>query len=125
MTKPKILIVDDESDLLEILRDGLEPAGYIVQTVTDGERALKMIQCEPPDVVVLDFKLPGIDGLEVLKRIKRNTPQPLVIMITAYDRELNILEVKREGALILLKKPLDPNLVREWIEKGLEKQGVG
>ena len=116
-----VLIVDDDSDLLEILRDSIEPAGYIVETAGDGERAVEMIDFDPPDVVVLDFKLPGMSGLEVMKKMKGVIPELPVIMITAFNRELSFSEVIEKGACALLTKPLDPYQVREWIEKALEE----
>ena len=120
MSTKKILIVDDEFDLLEILKDSLEPAGYVVQTAGDGERAVEVIESDPPDVVVLDFKLPGMNGLEVLKKMKRVIPELPVIMITAFEHEVNISEVIQEGACTVLAKPVDPDGVRQWIEKALK-----
>jgi DNA-binding NtrC family response regulator len=124
MSKPKILIVDDDADLLEILKDSFEPEGYIVRTAGDGESALKMIEHDPPDVVVLDFRMPGLNGLEVLKRIKRGNPVLPVIMITAYGQELNVSVLTKEGIHTLLTKPLDPNRLRMCVEKALEERNL-
>ena len=124
MSKPKILIVDDDADLQEILKDSFEAEGYFVRTADDGERALEIIEQNPPDVVVLDFRMPKVNGLEVLKRIKGVNPGLPVIMITAYGRELNVSELTKEGMYTLLIKPLDPNRVRMCVEKALEERNL-
>ena len=73
MEKARILVVDDESDILELLRYNLEREGYPVVCVASGEAALQEIERFPPDLIILDLMLPGLDGLEVCKIVKNNT----------------------------------------------------
>jgi len=103
----KILIVDDEPDLLELVRDTLEMAGYTVITASDGEEGLKSITEDSPDLVILDIKMPKIDGMEVLERVRKN---PLlnelpIIMLTSLKGEGIIREAKEVGANDYIVKP--------------------
>ena len=107
-----------------VVIDSFELDGYVVQTAGDGERGLEMMEHDLPDVVVLDYKMPGLNGLEVLKRIKKSNPKLPVIMITAYDQELNVSDLTKEGIHTILTKPLDPNRVRMCVENTLEEQKV-
>ena len=105
----KILIVDDEPDLLELVRDTLEMAGYTVITASDGEEGLKSITEDSPDLVILDIKMPKIDGMEVLERVRKN---PLlnelpVIMLTSLKGEGIIREAKEVGANDYIVKPFN------------------
>ena len=103
----KIWIVDDEPDLLELVRDTLEMAGYTVITASDGEEGLKSITEDSPDLVILDIKMPKIDGMEVLERVRKN---PLlnglpIIMLTSLKGEGIIREAKEVGANDYIVKP--------------------
>lgn len=105
----KILVVDDEPDLLELVRDTLEMAGYTVITASDGEEGLKSITEESPDLVILDIKMPKIDGMEVLERVRKN---PLlnelpIIMLTSLKGEGIIREAKEVGANDYIVKPFN------------------
>lgn len=105
----KILVVDDEADLLELVRDTLEMAGYTVITASDGEEGLKSITEDSPDLVLLDIKMPKIDGMEVLERVRKN---PLlnelpVIMLTSLKGEGIIREAKEVGANDYIVKPFN------------------
>ena len=73
MSKEKILVVDDEQDLVKLVRYNLEKDGYKVVTASNGEDALFLIRRERPELVILDLMLPGIDGLEVCKKLKADT----------------------------------------------------
>ena len=80
----KILVVDDEQPIRETLEMFLREKGYEVVTSEEGGKALEIVQRERPDIVILDIRLPGMDGLEVLQRIREKTEGIPVIMITAY-----------------------------------------
>jgi two-component system phosphate regulon response regulator PhoB len=73
MEKAKIIVVDDDEDILEMLRFTLSREGYSVRVTTTGEEALEICKLDPPDLIVLDLMLPGIDGLEVTKRLKNDS----------------------------------------------------
>src|SRR5215471_912162 len=84
----KILVVDDESAILQTLRFNLERSGYAVVTAGDGRSAIAMAQREQPDLIVLDIMLPVLDGVEACKEIRKFSPVP-IIMLTAKDQEID------------------------------------
>jgi DNA-binding response OmpR family regulator len=102
-----ILVVDDEPKIVELARDYLEHAGFTVRTAANGESALDVVRRDRPDLVVLDLGLPGLDGLDVTRRIRRDSNLP-VIMLTARDDELDQLLGLELGADDYLTKPFSP-----------------
>ena len=102
-----ILVVDDERKIADLARDYLEHAGFAVRIAGDGEAALASIRHDRPDLVVLDLGLPGIDGLDVTRTIRRDSSLP-VIMLTARDDELDKLLGLELGADDYLTKPFSP-----------------
>jgi two-component system, OmpR family, alkaline phosphatase synthesis response regulator PhoP len=102
-----ILVVDDEAKIAELARDYLEHAGFTVRIATDGEEALAAVRRDRPDLVVLDLGLPGLDGLDVTRSIRRDSNLP-VIMLTARDDELDKLLGLELGADDYLTKPFSP-----------------
>jgi DNA-binding NtrC family response regulator len=107
MPKEKILIVDDDPDIVESLQDRLEYYGYDVSVAYDGEEALKKIDDNPPDLVLLDIRMPGIDGMEVLQRITQKYPGMLVVMLTAHGTIDVAVEAMKKGAYDFLEKPTE------------------
>ena len=87
MSKKKILVIDDEPDFLTMVKTRLEANDYTVITASDGKEALKKVASEKPDAVLLDILLPGIDGLNVLKIIRRKNKKLPVFIITAFSTE--------------------------------------
>ena len=85
--KKKILVVDDELDFMELLRIRLEANNYEVVTAVDGNEALVKIKTEKPDAILLDILMPGIDGLDVLRRIRKDDENLPVFIITAFSNE--------------------------------------
>ncbi len=110
MPKEKILIVDDDPDIVEFIQDRLEYYGYDVSVAYDGEEALKKSDDNPPDLVLLDIRMPGIDGIEVLQRIIRKYPGMLVVMLTAHGTIDVAVESMKKGAHDFLVKPLEENI---------------
>lgn len=124
MTRPRILVVDDEPDLLELVRYNLVKAHYDVICTTSGEDALTLVHANPPDLVILDLMLPGLDGLDVCKRLKQETrtAQMPLIMLTARGEEADIVTGLELGADDYLTKPFSPRVLLARIKAVLRRQ---
>jgi len=114
-----ILIVEDEVIMRESLRDWLTDEGYHVETAEEGEEALKTIAERDFGVVILDLRLPGKDGIEVLREAKEKRPQLKGIIITAYPSVPTAVEAMKEGAIDYLPKPFDLNDLEKLIRETL------
>ncbi len=112
-----ILVVDDEEAMRESLAAWLEKAGHRVTLAAGGERALKVLSEQACDLALVDIKMPGMDGHEVLRRIKEEHPRVLVVMITAYGSIESAVEAMKQGATDYLLKPFDPEHLMLLIEK--------
>jgi two-component system phosphate regulon response regulator PhoB len=124
MPKAKILAVDDEEDLLELLRFNLGREGYQVQCAASGERALSLAQGEPPDLVLLDVMLPDMDGLEIARRLKsdpalRTIP---IIMLSAKDEEADVVAGLELGADDYVTKPFSPRILTARVRAVLRRR---
>ena len=104
---PRILIVDDEPEILRLVRDYLASAGFSVATAKTGDDALMRARMDPPDLVVLDLGLPGLDGLDVTRSLRRQGDVP-IIMLTARDDETDKLVGLELGADDYVTKPFSP-----------------
>ncbi len=123
-TGARVLIVDDEKDFCDILFRVVKKAGFTALVAHDGEMALEMVRLGLPDIVLLDVRMPGMDGIEVLKRVKKLNPTLPVLMITAYSGIHDAVEAIKEGAYDYLPKPLDNNALLQKIRKAIsERQG--
>mgnify|MGYP000216545821 CR=1 FL=1 len=105
--KANVLLVDDEEQFLDALSSRLETRGYHVDTVTSGEDAVDLIEGKTFDAIVLDLAMPGIDGLETLKRIKEKNPDLEIIMLTGHATVKSGIEAMKMGAEDFLGKPVD------------------
>lgn len=105
--KIKVLLVDDEEDFLSSAARALEKRGLEVQTAQDGAEAFERIERHPVDVVVLDVKMPGLDGVEVFRRLKKEGQRLPVIILTGHGSIPQAFEVSREGVYNYLAKPCD------------------
>jgi two-component system cell cycle response regulator len=105
--KGKVLIVDDAPDTLEIIQKLLRFEGYDVITASTGEEGVGKVEEEKPEVVLMDISLPGIDGTEALKRIRKVDPLQCVIMLTAFATLDNAVQALKEGASDFVKKPFE------------------
>ena len=122
MKSPRILVVDDEEDVREILKDRLQMYGYEVSTAADGVKALEKVEELSPELVLLDIRLPKLDGMEVLSRMRSKHPETLVIIITAYMTIQRAVEaIINQGAYDFIEKPFDPDLIRIKVDKALER----
>lgn len=106
--KTRVLVVEDEASIRRFIKLNLEMAGYEVGEAASGEDALQMVTSFLPDVVVLDLMLPGIDGLEVCRYIRENTPEPLIIMLTAKSQDTDKIMGLELGADDYMVKPFNP-----------------
>lgn len=113
MAKEHILVVDDEEDILELVRYNLSKDGYRVSLVTSGEEALKAARSSQPDVILLDLMLPGVDGLEVCRLLKQDpkTQHIPVIMLSAKGEEADIVTGLELGAADYITKPFSPRIL--------------
>ncbi len=114
-----VLIVEDEAIMRESMRDWLKDGGYDVETVERGEEALARISKVDYGFVVLDMKLPGKSGLNVLKEARAQNPQLKGVIMTAYPTVETAVEAMKSGALDYLVKPVDPNELEKLIAETL------
>jgi two-component system response regulator AtoC len=121
-TQAKILVVDDEAIVRESLRDWLTDAGYYVLTAENGSQALDIIQKDKPAVAVADLVMPGMDGIELMKRTKELAAATEFIIITAYGSIPTAVAAVRAGAYDYIEKPFSPERVELLIEKLAERQ---
>ena len=124
MAKEVILIVDDEEDIRELVELNLRREGYQTLTCDTGERALELVDSKRPDLVVLDLMLPGVDGLEVCKRLKADpgTRQIPVVMLTAKGEEADIVAGLELGAGDYVTKPFSGKVLVARVRRLLRRQ---
>ena len=117
--KPRILVVDDEAAIRESLRDWLMEDGYEVGLAENGEDAIAMTMEKTWEVILLDLKMPGMDGLETLKQLKEKevVHETEIIMMTAYATIDTAVQAMKEGAFDYLVKPFDPDEIELQIKK--------
>jgi DNA-binding NtrC family response regulator len=106
-TKNRILVVDDEEALRIVLSAELEGEGYQVSNAADGQEAINILKKQEFDLILLDIKMPNVDGFEVLKYVKERLPKTKVIMLTGFADLKNAIESKKLGAEDFISKPYD------------------
>ncbi|HHT9132825.1 MAG TPA: sigma-54-dependent transcriptional regulator, partial [Candidatus Tripitaka californicus] len=121
-TRKKILIVEDDEYVLGSVHMLLSKDGYAVSTATNGELALNTCQKEQFDLAIIDLKMPGMDGIQVLKGLKKFSPDTMVIMMTAFGSIQNAVEAMRSGASDYITKPISAEEIKLAVQKVLEKQ---
>jgi two-component system, NtrC family, nitrogen regulation response regulator GlnG len=120
MTAARILIADDEDSLRWVLEKGLRQAGYEVTSAKDGESALRAFEAEPYDLVFLDVRMPGMDGLTALAKLRDSRPDANVIVMTAHGTMETAIQAMQRGAYDYLAKPFDLDEVLLLTERALE-----
>jgi UDP-3-O-[3-hydroxymyristoyl] N-acetylglucosamine deacetylase len=115
----KILIIDDEKDILNTLSSILEDEGFTVSKAMDGKEGLSIFEREKPDIVLLDVWMPELDGIQVLKRIKKRNKDAIVIVISGHGTISTAVEAVKVGAYDFLEKPLSIEKVLEVVSRGL------
>ena len=119
---PKILVVDDEESMREGCVQVLAEEGYKALAAETGEHGLKMAREESFDLVILDLRMPGLCGLEVLKKLRDDDPDIIVIVITGYVTIDSAVEAMKQGAYDFLPKPFSPEVLVEIVKRGWEKR---
>ena len=122
MSSAKILIVDDELIMRESLAGWLQRDGYTVDAAPSGEEALEKLKEARFDIMLVDIKMEGISGLDVLQHVKENDPDVAIVMITAYGSIPTAIEAMKNGAYDYMLKPFDPNELGVLIEKIIRYQ---
>ena len=120
--KIKVLVVDDEAIIRESLHDWLSDVGHQVLTAENGSKALEIIEKEKPGVAIVDLVMPGMDGIELLKKVRGISPSIEVIIITAYGSIPTAITAMREGAYDYIEKPFCPEKAELLIKKLAEHQ---
>ena len=120
--KPNILVVDDEVVVCDLIRDVLMEVGYKIEVAFSGEEAIKKIQEDKFPIVISDLKMPGIDGIEVLKRTKAINFDICVVVMTAYPSIESVIEAMREGAYDYIVKPFNIEDIKLIIRRAAERQ---
>jgi len=124
MEKKPILVVDDEKNIRLTISQSLETLEIPVQTAVNGEEALRKLRESPFGLVFLDLKMPGIDGMEVLRQIKDDWPKIRVIIITAHGTVESAVEAMKLGAVDFIQKPFSPGEIRELATQVLEREAL-
>jgi signal transduction histidine kinase/DNA-binding response OmpR family regulator/GAF domain-containing protein len=124
MSDGKILLVDDEPQILTLVSRFLERSGYDVQTAAGGAMALERLRSTPFALVLSDLKMPNVDGLDILEEVRARYPDTIFILMTAFGTIDSAVSVLRQGAYDYLTKPLDLEDLRSTIARGLEHRQV-
>ncbi|MBU6460623.1 MAG: sigma 54-interacting transcriptional regulator [Proteobacteria bacterium] len=117
--KARILVVDDDADLRRLLSIRLGALGYEVETAESGEQALGRLAALSPDLVITDFRMGGMDGMELFQEIRRSFPGLPVILLTAHGSIPDAVAATRQGVFGYLAKPFDSDILKEEVEKAL------
>ena len=117
---PTIALVDDDRNILTSVSIALEAEGYRIMTYTDGASALEGFKTSPPDLAILDIKMPRMDGMELLRRLRQKTDMP-VIFLTSKDEEIDELFGLKMGADDFIRKPFSQRLLVERVKAVLRR----
>ncbi len=118
----KILIVDDDPFNLDLLEQELTDKGYVIERANSGEEALKKVESFQPELILLDYMMPGMNGVEVLKEIRKTGNDVPVVMITAYGTIERAVQAIKEGAFDFIPKPFEPDHLALIVHKALERE---
>lgn len=116
-----VLIIDDEEDILDVLSDVIRSWGYLPIVARDGQDALQKYQAMPVDLVLSDIKMPKMDGISLLERIKKLDKKAVVILLTGYPSIESAVQAMKDGAFDYLTKPVNLDELKVKIDRGLER----
>jgi len=116
----RILLVDDEENFIRTISERLDLRDLASQTAFNGQQALDYVDDREPDVMVLDLKMPGIDGMEVLRQVRQRYPEIQVIIQTGHGNDLDEAEARRLGVFDYLKKPVEIELLVNLIKSAYQ-----
>ncbi len=116
----RILVIDDDPGVREYVEAAVSHWGYVVSAVATAEQALDRLAETPPDLILLDLLLPGMNGVEALHRFKQRLPAVPVVMISGHGPAHEIAECMRGGASDFLRKPVEPDHLRLALQSALE-----
>jgi len=118
----RILIVDDDPFNIKILGHELTDRGYTIETANDGREALRKVESTRPDLMILDYMMPELSGLDVLRELQRKGNKVPVVMITAYGTVQRAVEAMKEGAYDFITRPFEPDHIALVVQKALERE---
>lgn len=124
MENKSILVVDDEKNIRLTVSKSLESLGASIETAVNGEEAIQKFEKKEYSLVFLDLKLPGIDGMAVLKKIKENWPKVRVVIFTAYGSIDTAVEAMKLGAVDFIQKPFSPQEIRDLANTIIKRDSV-
>jgi DNA-binding NtrC family response regulator len=122
MKEFKVLMVDDEEDFVQTLAERMKMRNLSPELALSGEQALQQVEEDVPDVMVLDLKMPGIDGMEVLRRVRKAYPQVQVVILTGHGSEKDEAEARRLGAFAYLQKPVEMDKLIKTLRDAYKKK---
>lgn len=120
----RVLVVDDDPNMVATLRDILEAGDFLVDVAYSGSEAIEKAADRAPDCVLMDLRMPGLDGVETFRRLKKSSPECCVIFMTAYAASELVAEAKEEGAVEVMPKPLDLKKVLGLLEAGAGRPSI-
>ena len=121
-SKANILVIDDEETMRDSCRQTLSRDGNRIEVAESGSKGLSLLEAESFDLVILDLKMPGLSGMEVLKKIKQNDPETMVVVITGYATVESAVEAMRSGAYDFIPKPFTPDSLRVIVKRALDRR---
>lgn len=124
MSTSRILIVDDEKNIRLTMSQALKPLGYEVSTAVNGEDALQQLAEWAFDLILLDLKMPGMDGMDVVRSVVELRPDIKIIIVSAHGTVEKAVEAMKLGAVDFIQKPLTPNEIRELVNRVLDREQV-
>ncbi|HYP09486.1 MAG TPA: sigma-54 dependent transcriptional regulator [Bryobacteraceae bacterium] len=120
MVGKRVLVVDDEESLRRVTQLKLQQAGYEATTASDGAAALDLLRRNPQDLIITDMKMPGMSGIDLLRKVKEEYPEIIVIVVTAFGTIESAVEAMRLGAYDYLIKPINSDALRMVVSRALE-----
>ena len=124
MSESRLLIVDDEKNIRLTLSQTLDRMGVTVDTAVNGEEALEKLALGDYHLVLLDLRLPGMDGMEVLRQLRDLRPEARVIIITAYGTVESAVEAMKLGAVDFIQKPFSPKEIRDLVQRVIDRPAL-